>query len=214
MNIDRDLKRLADHRTSDLASGRAVTRLADAAASEGLVDVSVATMDSPIGELLVAVTPRGLASVAFESQDRDELLERFTRQLSPRVLEASAPTDEARRELDEYFAGDRRRFDLRIDRRLIGPFAWDVLRATRRVGFGRLATYGEIAERIDRPEASRAVGRALGSNPIPIVIPCHRIVGAGGKLTGYAGGLHRKELLLELEGSLQPSLSGPGRPVD
>jgi methylated-DNA-[protein]-cysteine S-methyltransferase len=214
MNIERDLKRLADRRTSDVASGHAAVRVADAAASDGLVDVAVATMDSPIGELLVAVTPRGLASVAFESEDRDELLERFARELSPRVLEVAAPTDGARRELDEYFAGDRRRFDLRIDRRLIGLFAWDVLRATRRVGFGHLATYGQIAERIDRPTASRAVGRALGSNPIPIVIPCHRIVGAGGKLTGYAGGIHRKELLLELEGSWQPTLDGLTQPVD
>jgi methylated-DNA-[protein]-cysteine S-methyltransferase len=202
MNVDRDLKRLANRRTSDGASECAVTGLTDRAATDGLVDVAVTTTDSPIGELLVAVTPRGLASVAFESEDRDELFERFARELSPRVLEAAAPTDEARRELDEYFAGGRRRFDLRIDRRLIGPFAWDVLRATRRVGFGHLATYGQIADRIDRPKASRAVGRALGSNPIPIVIPCHRIVGAGGKLTGYAGGLRRKEILLELEGSL------------
>ena len=214
MNIDRDIKRLADPRTSDVASAKAAAGMVDAAASRGLVDVAVATMDSPIGELLVAVTQRGLASVAFESEDRDELFERFSRELSPRVLEVAAPTDEARRELSEYFAGDRRRFDLRIDRRLIGPFAWDVLRATRRVGFGHLATYGQIAERIDRPTASRAVGRALGSNPIPIVIPCHRIVGAGGKLTGYAGGIHRKELLLELEGSLQPTLVERGQPVD
>jgi methylated-DNA-[protein]-cysteine S-methyltransferase len=214
MNIDRDLKGLADRRTADVASSQAIAGLTDSAATDGLVDVAVATMDSPIGELLVAVTPRGLASVAFDSQDHDELLERFARELSPRVLEAAAPTDEARKELDEYFAGDRRRFGLRIDRRLIGPFAWDVLRATRRVGFGHLATYGQIAERIDRPTASRAVGRALGSNPIPIVIPCHRIVGAGGKLTGYAGGLQRKELLLELEGSIQPTLEGVSQPVD
>ncbi len=130
------------------------------------------------------------------------MFERWARELSPRVLMAAGPTDEARRELEQYFEGDRERFELPIDRRLIGPFAWDVLKATRRVGFGHLATYGQIAARIDRPKAARAVGRALGSNPIPIVIPCHRIVGASGTLTGYAGGLPRKETLLRLEGSI------------
>ena len=159
-------------------------------------------MGSPVGELFVAVTPRGLVSVAFEDEPRDEVLERISRQISPRVLEAAAPTDEARRELEQYFRSERRSFDLRIDRRLIGEFAWSVLRATSRVSFGELATYGQIAERIHRPKAARAVGRALGSNPIPIVIPCHRIVGAGGSLTGYAGGLPRKQTLLRLEGSI------------
>ena len=161
-------------------------------------------MDSPIGELLVAVTPRGLAYVAFQDEDRDALFARFARGLSPRILEVAGPTDEARRELDEYFRRERTRFELKVDRRLIGDFAWDVLRATRKVPFGRTATYGEVAATIGRPKAARAVGGALGSNPIPIVIPCHRVVGAGGKLTGYAGGLVRKELLLELEGASEP----------
>ena len=120
----------------------------------------------------------------------------------------AGPTDEARRELDEYFRRARTRFDVKVDRRLIGDFAWEVLRATRRVPFGRTATYGEVAATIGRPKAARAVGGALGSNPIPIVIPCHRVMGAGGKLTGYAGGLPRKELLLELEGVLPPRLLG------
>ena len=122
--------------------------------------------------------------------------------MSPRILEAAAPTDGARRELEEYFAAGRQRFDLTLDRRLIGPFAWKVLRATSRVGYGELATYGDIAAQIDRPHAARAVGRALGSNPIPVVLPCHRIVGANGSLTGYAGGVGRKETLLRLEGVL------------
>jgi methylated-DNA-[protein]-cysteine S-methyltransferase len=117
-------------------------------------------------------------------------------------MEATAPTDEARHELEQYFAGDRRRFEVTVDRSLIGPFAQKVLQATSGVGYGELSTYGDIAARIDRPNAARAVGSALGSNPIPIVIPCHRIVGANGKLTGYAGGLNRKETLLRLEGSL------------
>jgi len=198
MNIERELKRLATG--SDDPSRAAARSLAGRAVATGLVDVALATMDSPVGELLVAVTPRGLARVAFEGEDRDRVLARLARELSPRILEATAPTDQARRELDEYFRQERTRFGLKVDRRLIGPFAWDVLSATRRVGFGRTATYGEIAGRIGRPRAARAVGRALGSNPIPIVIPCHRIVGAGGALTGYGGGLPRKQALLSLEG--------------
>ena len=197
-----DLKRLAPAREASQAARAAASGLAEHAAAERLLDVAVSSMDSPIGELFVAVTPKGLVSIAFEDEDRDGLLGRLAREVSPRVLEAAAPTDDARRELDEYFRAERRRFDLRIDRRLIGEFAWRVLRATSRVGFGEVATYGQIAARIDRPAASRAVGRALGSNPIPIVIPCHRIVGAGGSLTGYAGGLPRKQTLLRLEGSI------------
>lgn len=197
-----DLKGLAPAASSSARARRAADELTERAVAEGLVDVAVATMDSPVGELFVAVTPTGLVSVAFEDEPRDEVLERIVRQISPRVLEAAAPTDEARRELEQYFHSQRRSFDLSIDRRLIGDFAWSVLRATSRVGFGELATYGQIAARIHRPTAARAVGRALGSNPIPIVIPCHRIVGAGGSLTGYAGGLPRKQTLLRLEGSL------------
>jgi methylated-DNA-[protein]-cysteine S-methyltransferase len=202
MNVHRDLKRLSGRTDAERASRDAAQELARRAADGGQIDVAVATMESPIGELTVAVTPRGLVTVAFEGEDRDVLFERLARELSPRVLEATAPTDEARRELEGYFAGERKRFDVKVDRALIGPFARKVLQATSRVGYGQLATYGEIANRIDRPNAARAVGSALGSNPIPIVIPCHRIVGANGRLTGYAGGLPRKESLLRLEGSL------------
>jgi methylated-DNA-[protein]-cysteine S-methyltransferase len=180
----------------------AAERFRAAAQADGLVDVAVGTVDSPVGELFVAVTPRGVATIAFEGEDRDALLDRLARELSPRVVTAARATDDVRRELDEYFGGARRRFDLRLDRRLMSPFMRDVLGATARVSFGHLATYGEIADRIGRPKASRAVGAALGANPIPIVIPCHRVVGANGKLTGYGGGLPRKELLLRLEGSL------------
>jgi methylated-DNA-[protein]-cysteine S-methyltransferase len=197
-----DLKRLAPASDAPDLARRASEPLIERALDEGLVDVAVASMDSPVGELLVAVTPRGLVSVAFESEPRDEVLERIARRVSPRVLEAAPPTDEARREIEEYFRSARRAFDLRIDHRLMSAFTRSVLDATAGVGFGELATYGEIAGRIRRPRAARAVGRALGSNPIPIVIPCHRVVGAGGALTGYAGGLPRKQTLLRLEGSL------------
>jgi len=187
---------------ADRRSRAAAERFRSAASESGLVDVAVGTLDSPVGELFVAVTPRGLASIAFEGVDRDALLTRFTRELSPRVVAAARATDDVRRELDEYFRGARRRFDLTLDRRLMSRFMLDVLGATSRISFGRLATYGEIAGTIGRPRAARAVGAALGANPIPIVIPCHRVVGANGKLTGYGGGLPRKEFLLQLEGSL------------
>jgi methylated-DNA-[protein]-cysteine S-methyltransferase len=148
------------------------------------------------------VTRRGLVTIAFDDEHRDLVVARLAREVSPRVLDAAAPTDEARRELGEYFRSHRRRFDVAIDDRLIGPFARKVLQATSTIGFGEVATYGQIAARIDRPSAARAVGRALGANPIPVVIPCHRVLGSGGSLTGYAGGLERKQTLLRLEGSL------------
>jgi methylated-DNA-[protein]-cysteine S-methyltransferase len=180
----------------------ATERFRGTALEDGLVDVAVGTVDSPVGELFVAVTPRGVASISFEGMDRDRLMARFARELSPRVVVAARATDGVRRELDEYFGGARRRFDLSLDRRLMSRFMREVLGATARVSFGHLATYGEIAGRIGHPSAARAVGAALGANPIPIVIPCHRVVGANGKLTGYGGGLPRKEALLRLEGSL------------
>jgi methylated-DNA-[protein]-cysteine S-methyltransferase len=201
-----ELKRAVTRAEADRRSRALVSALGEAAAGEGLVDVALGTLESPVGELLVAVTPRGVVYVAFESEDRDELLATFARRLSPRVLTSAKRTDEARRELTEYFGGDRRRFDLALDRRLMSPFARQVLAATAKVDFGHVSTYGQIAKRIGRPTASRAVGAALGSNPIPIVLPCHRIVGVGGRLTGYAGGVDRKERLLEFEGSLPPSL--------
>jgi len=197
-----NLHRLVPRAEAERRSRAAAEALAARAAEERLLDVALGVAPSPIGDLLLAVTPRGLACVAFASEDRDEVLAKIARELSPRILEAPAVTDVVRRELDDYFAGRRTRFDLRLDRRLMHPFAKQVLAATSRVPFGRLATYGEIAGRVGKPKAARAVGAALGSNPIPIVVPCHRVVGAGGKLTGYAGGLDRKRLLLRLEGSL------------
>jgi methylated-DNA-[protein]-cysteine S-methyltransferase len=197
-----ELKRLAgggDDRARELAD-----RVAAEAAGRGLLDVAVGEVDSPIGRLLVAVTPRGLARVAFEDEDRDRVLAELASRLSPRILESAAVTDDARRELEEFFAGERTRFGVKVDRRLIQGIARDVLRATSKIPYGELSTYGGVAKQIGRPSAARAVGRALGSNPIPVVIPCHRVIGAGGALTGYAGGLDRKVALLELEGSLLP----------
>jgi methylated-DNA-[protein]-cysteine S-methyltransferase len=189
-------------RDAAIRTEAATERLIARATDERLVDVALGETDSPIGRLLVAVTRRGLAAIVFDGEDRDAVLERLALELSPRIATSPAITDEVRRELDEYFEGTRRRFEVRVDRRLMHPFAKEVLAATSRVRYGHLATYGQIAVRIGRPTAARAVGAALGSNPIPIVVPCHRVIGASGRLTGYAGGLERKERLLALEGSL------------
>ena len=132
----------------------------------------------------------------------DELI--VTAQLSPRILEAPARLDDVRRELDEYFEGRRRDFDLPIDWTLVSPFGRRVLQATAAIPFGRVRTYGEMATQAGNPKASRAAGRALGANPIPIVVPCHRVIGASGRLTGYTGGLQRKVALLQIEGVVLP----------
>jgi methylated-DNA-[protein]-cysteine S-methyltransferase len=185
---------------AETRAGRAGAALRERAHADGLIDVALGTVDSPIGELFLAVTTRGVACIAFDDQDRDQLQRRFAADLSPRVLVSPRGTERARRELEEYFDGVRHAFDLRLDDRLMSPFVRKVLRETARVPYGEVSTYGVVAARIDRPSAARAVGAALGANPIPIVVPCHRIVGASGRLTGYAGGLHRKEFLLRLEG--------------
>jgi methylated-DNA-[protein]-cysteine S-methyltransferase len=201
-----DLKRLADRADAESRSRVAADSLPDAAAAEGLLDVAVGTVSSPIGELFVVVTGRGLAAIAFEGDEyREELLDRIARQISPRILPSPKRTDTWRRELDEYFASERTGFELPVDRRLIHGIASDVLKQTSKIPYGEVSTYGAIAKKIGHPSAARAVGRALGSNPIPIVIPCHRVIGASGALTGYAGGIDRKVRLLELEGVLAPS---------
>jgi methylated-DNA-[protein]-cysteine S-methyltransferase len=197
-----DLKRLAPRADAERRSREAAHALADVAAAERLLDVAVAVVGSPIGDLLIAVTPKGLARVAFPEEDRDDVLGDIAAVLSPRILESVGATDRWRRELDEYFEGVRRTFDLGIDRRMIRGIARDVLTATARVPFGRTTTYREIAERIGHPRAARAVGNALGGNPIPVVIPCHRVVRAGGAVGGYGGGPERKRALLTLEGAL------------
>lgn len=197
-----DLKRLANRAAAEQGSRTAAAAIPDLAAADGLLDIAIADVGSPIGRLLVAVTRRGLVRVGFQSEDRDDLLADLAERISPRILESRSATDEVRRELDQYFEHERTDFDLPIDRRLIRGIARDVLVQTSRIAFGRTSTYGEIAKKIGHPSAARAVGRALGSNPIPIVIPCHRVIGASGKLTGYAGGLDRKIALLELEGAI------------
>jgi methylated-DNA-[protein]-cysteine S-methyltransferase len=164
-------------------------------------DVAYARVDSPVGTLVAASTQRGLACLAYEDiHGADALLDRIASSISPRVLHAPARLDVVRRELDEYFAGRRTSFDLDIDMALMTPFARRILTATAGIPFGATSTYGEVATRAGSPGAARAAGGALGSNPIPIVVPCHRVLARDGSLHGYTGGLGRKQLLLELEG--------------
>jgi methylated-DNA-[protein]-cysteine S-methyltransferase len=171
--------------------------LSAAAEKAGLVDVAYATLDSPVGTLLLAATPAGLVSVAYDAESG---LERLAAGISPRILAAPRRLDPARRELDEYFAGRRREFDLSLDWQLVRGFSRRVLEATARVPFGGLASYREMATAAGSPRAVRAAGNALGHNPLPIVVPCHRIVRTGGALGGYTGGLERKRTLLAIEG--------------
>jgi methylated-DNA-[protein]-cysteine S-methyltransferase len=165
-------------------------------------DVAYARVDSPVGTLLAASTQRGLACLAYEDVGggADAMLDRLAATISPRVLHAPARLDRVRRELDEYFAGARTAFDLEVDMALMTPFARRILTATGRIPFGATRTYGEVAALAGSPGAARAAGGALGSNPIPIVVPCHRVLARDGSLHGYAGGLPRKRVLLELEG--------------
>jgi methylated-DNA-[protein]-cysteine S-methyltransferase len=178
----------------------AAARFAQTAAESGALDVAYATVDSPFGPLLVAASARGLLRLAYPDEPVAALMEELAEQVSPRILQAPGRLDPLRRQLDEYFAGSRRRFEFPIDWRLVHGFGRDVLRVTAHIPYGKVSTYGDVAVRTGRPKASRAVGNALGANPMPIVIPCHRVVRTGGGLGGYAGGVQRKERLLQLEG--------------
>jgi methylated-DNA-[protein]-cysteine S-methyltransferase len=169
------------------------------AAAEGLLDVAYTLTDSPLGTLLLAATPAGLCRVSFDPDPEHEA-ETLARVFGSRVLRSPRPLDEARRELDEYFGCRRRAFELELDLGAVPEFQRAVLEELARVPYGATSTYGALAAAIDRPRAARAVGGALNRNPIPIVLPCHRVVGADGRLVGYGGGVDRKRTLLELEG--------------
>lgn len=181
------------------AAGRVVTR----AESEGLVDVAYSGFDSPYGRIHVAVTERGLVSLALPTIGEEEFLVKLAAVVSPRVLELPTRVDRVRRELDEYFAGDRTSFDLDLDWRMIrAGFYRSVLRETEKLPFGATSTYGEIAARAGNARAYRAAGTALATNPIPLVIPCHRILRSGGSVGEYGGGPAMKQSLLVAEGAL------------
>ena len=176
-------------------------RFRDAAVRAELLDAAYDVIESELGPLLAAVTDRGLARITYDA-DPERELERLARLAGPRVLRAPRALDPARRELDDYFAGRRRAFDLELDLHGQAPFAVAVLGELAKVPYGHTATYGELATRTGNPRAARAVGMVMNRNPIPIVLPCHRIVGASGSLVGYGGGLERKEKLLRLEGAM------------
>ena len=177
------------------------TRFRAAAAEEGLLDVAYDGVESPLGALFVGVSERGLCVISYEA-DPDAEVERLARSFGSRVLRSPRPVDPARRQLDEYFAGKRRQFDLDVDLRLARDFGRTVLEELGRVPFGEVTTYGALAAKAGKPRAARAVGTIMNRNPVPIVLPCHRVVGANGSLVGYAGGLERKQTLLRLEGAL------------
>jgi methylated-DNA-[protein]-cysteine S-methyltransferase len=176
-------------------------RFREAAANLGLVDIGFDMVESPVGRLLVAASKHGLAAISYDPRP-EEHLERLARIAGPRILRSARSVEEARRELDEYFEGRRRGFDLEVDLRALPPFTVSVLRELSKVPYGETTTYGALAAKVGRPRAARAVGTVMNRNRIPIVLPCHRVVGADGALVGYAGGLERKVTLLELESSL------------
>ena len=176
-------------------------RFREAATTMGLVDMGFDVVDSPVGPLFVAASEQGLAAISFDSEPEKQL-ERLARIAGPRVLRSPRSVDRARRELDQYFSGRRQAFDLALDLRALPPFTVSVLHELARVPYGETTTYGALASRVGRPRAARAVGTVMNRNRIPIVLPCHRVVGSSGDLVGYAGGLDRKITLLELEGAL------------
>ena len=178
--------------------------LVEAAEAAGLLDVAVAGLDSPLGRLVLAATPAGLARVAYIDGEgveggEERVLEELSRRISPRILRAPKRLDPARRQLDEYFAGRRRQFSVALDLSSVGPFGRRVLDAAAALGYGQTATYTEIAARAGSPRGARAAGNALGRNPIPVIVPCHRVLHSTGGLGGYTGGLDRKRTLLALE---------------
>lgn len=180
-------------------------QLSERAAAEGLLDVAYASVDSPFGPLLIAATSRGLVKVGLPSYDEDETLQDLAARISPRVLEAPARLDEVRRQLDGYFSGRLHAFDLPLDWQLSKGFRLRALRAIDRIPYGKTRSYTQIATSAGNERAVRAAGTACGSNPIPIVVPCHRVLRSGGGLGGYGGGLPMKKALLELEGVLGES---------
>ncbi|HYH62411.1 MAG TPA: methylated-DNA--[protein]-cysteine S-methyltransferase [Solirubrobacterales bacterium] len=185
------------------ASEELARRFAEAAAASGDAEIAYASLDTPFGVTKVAATGSGIVSVGLPNHSLEEFVERLATVISPRVVEAPSRLDEARRELDEYFRGVRQDFDLDLDWTLVpGGFYRKVLDATAKLSYGQVMTYGEVARSAGNPRAHRAAGTALGSNPLPIVVPCHRIVRAGGVLGNYGGGPDLKRHLLELEGAI------------
>ncbi len=178
---------------------KSIQALRERAAAEGLLDVAYATADSPFGTLLLAKTPQGLVRIGLPNEDREELLADLAGRISPRVLEAPAGLDEERRELDDYFAGRRHAFELPIDWQLSHGFLLRARQGIAAIPYGETRTYTDLARAAGNERAVRAAGSACSRNPIPLVVPCHRVLRSDGSLGGYAGGLAMKEKLLDLE---------------
>jgi len=178
-------------------------RFREAALEQRLLDVAYDIADSPVGPLLVAATGQGLARISYDP-DPDALEDQLAHVFGARLLRVPCAVDPVRRQLDEYFEGERRDFELPIDLRVASDFSRMVLEELAHVPYGELTTYGALAAQAGRPRAARAVGTIMNRNPIPIVLPCHRVVGSTGSLVGYGGGLERKQQLLTLEGAIVP----------
>lgn len=176
-------------------------RLETAAAAEGLLDVAYTTIDTPVGALLLAATEIGLVRVAYDVENHDTVLASLATALSPRVLRAPQRLASAAREIDEYFAGRRRQFDLPLDYALSSGFRQVVQRELAHIPYGRTESYKTVAQTVGNPKAVRAVGSACATNPLPVVVPCHRVLRSDGSLGGYIGGLAAKTTLLNLEGA-------------
>lgn len=174
-------------------------RLATAAQRDGLLDVAYRTVDSPVGSLLLAATELGLVRVAFANENHDAVLQALSDGISPRILNAPTRLDTVSRELDEYFEGHRHRFDVPLDWRLSAGFRATVLHHLPEIGYGHTATYAAVALLSGNPKAVRAVGSACATNPLPVVVPCHRVVRSDGGMGGYRGGVEAKRILLALE---------------
>jgi methylated-DNA-[protein]-cysteine S-methyltransferase len=178
---------------------KSLARLRERAATEGLLDVAYTTADSPFGNLLLARTPQGLVRIALPNEDVEAILADLAGRISPRVLEAPAQFDEERRELDDYFEGRRHRFELPIDWQLSHGFLLRAREGIAAIPYGETRTYTDLARGAGNERAVRAAGSACSRNPIPLVVPCHRVLRSDGSLGGYAGGLEMKERLLEME---------------
>ncbi len=181
------------------ATRRLHNRLVRDAAQAGLLDVAYRTIDTPVGTLLLAATAQGLVRVAYEREDHEKVLERLAREISPRILHAPARLDAAAKEIDEYFAGLRQAFDVLVDFRLARGFRRLVLTRLPAIGYGQTASYAAIAAAAGNPKAVRAVGTACATNPLPVVVPCHRVVRSDGSIGQYVGGVDAKKALLTLE---------------
>ena len=199
--LERDIAEAARRLPSAGPSPATMKRLVRRAQREGLLDVAYAQVDSPLGPLTAVTTSKGLVTLAYPDRPLDDVLATIAEKVSPRILEAPARLDPLRRELDQYFKGKRQKFEQPIDWSLTHGFFRDVLQATARIRYGQVSTYGEVAAKAGNPKAVRAAGNGLGSNPMPVVVPCHRVVRTGGRLGDYTGGLERKEFLLDLERS-------------